>query len=75
VYGFGAPGASTADVHFYGTDTAESSCQNSCASDPFCMSYTWHDANQGAYANQCFGTDSNYKLTPQGGHNVGVKTS
>lgn len=73
VSGMVAPGQNTPVVKFYGSTPDPLACQTNCAKDPWCQAYTWHDPNQGEYSNHCYGRDSSYTLTPQGGHYSGAR--
>ena len=62
--------------HIFGTTPDVASCQAACDADHKaggkCTIYTWHDANQGGFANQCwFRLDGTWALYPQAGHYSG----
>merc|ERR1712048_1412789 len=42
-------------VHDFGKQDDAKACESVCKADSKCTSYTWHDADQGGYANHCWG--------------------
>merc|ERR1719201_1537742 len=55
-----------------GKPSNKDDCENRCKAYTGCHAYTWHDANQGSYANDCIGrTDGHYVPTQQSGHYSG----
>jgi len=72
VYG----GSEGGPFHIFGKTPDAASCQAACDADHKaggkCTIYTWHDANQGSFANDCwFRYDGVWTLTPQAGHTSG----
>eukprot|EP00966_Prymnesium_polylepis_P319550 7375996-Prymnesium_polylepis.1 len=58
----------------YGRLDDASSCQAACAADTSrgCSIYTWHDSEQGVWANQCIGRlDGQWSLRAEQGHTSG----
>eukprot|EP00730_Choanoeca_flexa_P018055 TRINITY_DN8757_c0_g1_i1.p1 TRINITY_DN8757_c0_g1~~TRINITY_DN8757_c0_g1_i1.p1 ORF type:complete len:906 (+),score=246.00 TRINITY_DN8757_c0_g1_i1:1-2718(+) len=56
----------------YGKMDNYTQCQSACQQDTRCHAYTWHDANQGSYANDCIGRlDGHYNDHAQDGHYSG----
>jgi hypothetical protein len=63
-------------VLFNSTQPSAAACQAACAANRSaggpCGVYTWHDAQQGSYANLCaFRTDGVWSPTPEAGHYAG----
>lgn len=67
-------GAKADDVHVHdlGKKTDAHACELACRSFSGCTSYTWHDANQGGFANVCWGRiDGEWTPRSQSGHTAG----
>ena len=60
-----------------GKPASKEACQALCAADKDCHAYTWHDAEQGAYALMCVGVlgDATCQEHPQPGHFSGHDSS
>lgn len=70
----GGPGESSSICSYNGTYTDYTGCANACIVNSTCNAYTWHDANQGVYANMCyFRIDGNWEPEGQSGHISGQK--
>jgi len=62
--------------HVFGKTKDAPACQAACNADTACGIFTWHDANQGSFANLCyFRLDSQWSPHPQGGHTSGYLPS
>ena len=59
------PGQGSADgnVVYLGTTNDANGCQTDCVNQPGCNAYTWHNADFGVYANQCYGVKDVSKET------------
>mmetsp|Transcript_11963 Transcript_11963/g.27288 ORF Transcript_11963/g.27288 Transcript_11963/m.27288 type:complete len:891 (+) Transcript_11963:48-2720(+) len=69
VYGGTADNKTIRDL---GKQTDAAHCQQQCEADKQCTGYTWHDGNQGAYANFCWGRlDGQWPARQQAGHTSG----
>jgi hypothetical protein len=74
LYGRGlSPKNSNYNLKYYSETPDQTSCQKICKNDPWCRAYTWNDESTGAWHNQCYGSDSTFKLTSQPNHFSGVK--
>jgi len=63
-------------IRDYGKPGDASACASLCSADIQCTSWTWHDANQGAYSNVCWGRlDGQSPTTGQSGHTTGLPYS
>eukprot|EP01137_Pigoraptor_chileana_P023801 Opistho-2@90706 len=72
--GVPTPGSSAGSVVFLGSAADTASCESLCAASAKCLSYTWHDATTGAWANMCYArTDNLWALTADAGHSSGKK--
>lgn len=64
------------NFNYFGKTKDAPSCQTACQADAKCGIYTWHDANQGSYANMCvFRYDGSWSPKAQAGHTSGYLPS
>jgi len=56
-------------IRSFGKQVNSQACKRECANDSKCTSFTWHDANQGNWANDCWGRlDGEWEVASLDGH-------